>query len=565
MISRQLIDSFIQLFKEKKFQDLITKSNELTSIEERPSGLSNLIGLSKVLLNETSKENIISSLDDFKDAYLKGKKEIFGMEALCNLITISVKNCKKYPELLKVLKDTEELYLEAEKNFSNNEKLLIAGADLFKYLINQKKVTEILDKLIKNNSSSKIIRCDYAFNNNFLYSWKAKEYFQYSQEFKNFFSKLKCKKITEINYNDNKKIKLGFVSGNLYNDHSVTYFLKNTFKYLNKEKFEIYVFSFGNKNNSKIVDDIKSNINFNFDISNLDNQKVIDLIQNEKINILIDLFGVTSANRIEIFNNRVCPIQISWMGYCNTIGFDTIDYILADKNLISDDEKKYYSEQILELPDLWNVHSGFDFERKFNETPFIQKGYITFGSFGNFRKISDETIKIWSEILNKVDKSKLVLKSSINYENSILMEKFKKNGLEKRIKIYERSEFSNVKNHLDFYKYIDIALDTFPYNGVTTTFEALWMGVPVIGIKGYNFNSRCGESILKNANLNSLISKDQNDYVKKAIDLSTNTNELVILKNNIFKNILETPIFNSKIFAKNLENSLLYVYKKINN
>ena len=119
MISRQLIDSFIQLFKEKKFQDLITKSNELTSIEERPSGLSNLIGLSKVLLNETSKENIISSLDDFKDAYLKGKKEIFGMEALCNLITISVKNCKKYPELLKVLKDTEELYLEAEKNFSN--------------------------------------------------------------------------------------------------------------------------------------------------------------------------------------------------------------------------------------------------------------------------------------------------------------------------------------------------------------------------------------------------------------------------------------------------------------
>ena len=145
------------------------------------------------------------------------------------------------------------------------------------------------------------------------------------------------------------------------------------------------------------------------------------------------------------------------------------------------------------------------------------------------------------------------------------MEKFKKNGLEKRIKIYERSEFSNVKDHLDFYKYIDIALDTFPYNGVTTTFEALWMGVPVIGIKGYNFNSRCGESILKNANLNSLISKDQNDYVKKAIDLSTNTNELVILKNNIFNNILETPIFNSKIFAKNLENSLLYVYKKINN
>ena len=154
-------------------------------------------------------------------------------------------------------------------------------------------------------------------------------------------------------------------------------------------------------------------------------------------------------------------------------------------------------QKILKLPDIWNVHSGFDFERNFNETPFIKNGYITFGSFGNFRKISDEVIETWSNILKKIDNSKLVLKSSVNYENTILIDKFKKNGLEKRIKIYERSEFSNLKDHLNLYKNIDIALDTFPYNGVTTTFEALWMGVPVIGIKGYNFNSRCGESILK--------------------------------------------------------------------
>tara|TARA_Y100000741_G_scaffold193659_1_gene147338 strand:+ start:1689 stop:3392 length:1704 start_codon:yes stop_codon:yes gene_type:complete len=564
MISRQFIDTFIRLFKEKKYQELIDQSDILTSIEERPAGLSNLIGLSKNFIEQPSKEHIISSLDDFKDAYLKGKKEIFGLEALCNLITISSYNRNKFPELYNILRNTEKFYLEAEINFENNEKLLIAGCNLFKHLINQEKVTEILEKLIKNNTRSKAARCNYAYNNNFSYSWDSKKYFEYSQEFKNFFPKYNCKKISEINYKDNKKIKLGFVSGNLCNNHSVTYFLKKTFKYINRKNFEIHIFSFGNQKSSKIIDDIKDNIDFDFDISNLQNQKVIDLIQSKKINILIDLMGVTDADRIEIFNNRVCPIQISWLGYCNTIGFDTIDHIIADKNLIKDDEKKYYLENILELPSIWNAHSGFDFERNFNEAPFIRNGYITFGSFGNFRKISDEVVEAWSNILKSLDNSKLILKSSENCESTVLIDKFKNNGLEKRIKIYDRSQFSSLEDHLNLYKKLDIALDTFPYNGVTTTFEALWMGVPVIGIKGYNFNSRCGESILKNANLNSFIASDKQNYVDKALYFSKNINLLEEVRKKLFDNVLFSPIFNSEQFAIDFSKCMHELYMKQN-
>ena len=564
MISRQFIDTFIRLFKEKKYQELIDQSDILTSIEERPAGLSNLIGLSKNFIEQPSKEHIISSLDDFKDAYLKGKKEIFGLEALCNLITISSYNRNKFPELYNTLRNTEKFYLEAEINFENNEKLLIAGCNLFKHLINQEKVTEILEKLIKNNTRSKAARCNYAYNNNFSYSWDSKKYFEYSQEFKNFFPKYNCKKISEINYKDNKKIKLGFVSGNLCNNHSVTYFLKKTFKYINRKNFEIHIFSFGNQKSSKIIDDIKDNIDFDFDISNLQNQKVIDLIQSKKINILIDLMGVTDADRIEIFNNRVCPIQISWLGYCNTIGFETIDHIIADKNLIKDDEKKYYLENILELPTIWNAHSGFDFERNFNEAPFIRNGYITFGSFGNFRKISDEVVEAWSNILKSLDNSKLILKSSENCESTVLIDKFKNNGLEKRIKIYDRSQFSSLEDHLNLYKKLDIALDTFPYNGVTTTFEALWMGVPVIGIKGYNFNSRCGESILKNANLNSFIASDKQNYVDKALYFSKNINLLEEVRKKLFDNVLFSPIFNSEQFAIDFSKCMHELYMKQN-
>ena len=562
MISRQLIDNFIQLFEEKKYQELIDKSKDLTSIEDRPPGLSNLIGLSKNLLKEPPKEYIISSLDDFKDSYLKAKKKLFGMEALCNLITISSYNRNKFPELYNVMKNTEKLYLEAEINFENNEKLLIAGSNLFKHLINQKKVNEILEKLIKNNTSSKVARCNYAYSNNFSYNWDSKNFFEYSKDFKNFFPKFKCKEISEINYNDNKKIKLGFVSGNLYNNHSVTYFLKKTFKYIDKNEFEIYIFSFGNQKSSKIIDDISKNIDFSFDITHLDNQKVIDLIQSKKINILFDLMGVTDADRIEIFNNRVCPTQISWLGYCNTIGFDTIDHIIADKNLIKEDEKKYFSENILELPSIWNAHSGFDFERNFNESPFIRNGFITFGSFGNFRKISDEVIETWLNILKKVENSKLLLKSSENYENTILIDKFKKNGIEKRIKIYDRSEFSSLKDHLNLYNNLDIALDTFPYNGVTTTFEALWMGVPVIGIKGFNFNSRCGESILKNANLKSFIASDKENYVDKALYFSKNINLLEEERKKLFEEVLVSPIFNSKQFGIDFSKCMYELFKK---
>ena len=173
-----------------------------------------------MLFGSASRQIGLSSVDSFP------------LQLFCNLITISVQNCNKYPELFDVLRNTEKLYLEAENNFKNNEKLLISGSDLFKNFLNQKKVTEILEKLIKNNTSSKMVRCNYAYNNNFSYSWDAKKYYEYSQDFKNFFPKLKCKKISEINYKDNKKIKLGFISGNLCDDHSVTYFLKNTFKTL---------------------------------------------------------------------------------------------------------------------------------------------------------------------------------------------------------------------------------------------------------------------------------------------------------------------------------------------
>ncbi len=116
--------------------------------------------------------------------------------------------------------------------------------------------------------------------------------------------------------------------------------------------------------------------------------------------------------------------------------------------------------------------------------------------------------------------------------------------------------FEDKKDHLDLYNEIDIALDTFPYNGVTTSFEAIWMGVPVLTMAGYNFNSRCGESINKNLNMEQLIAKDEDDYVSKAVSLSIERDKFLKLRKSIFLDAIQSPLFNKKKFAENFFNSL---------
>ena len=243
------------------------------------------------------------------------------------------------------------------------------------------------------------------------------------------------------------------------------------------------------------------------------------------------------------------------MGYCNTSGLENMDYIITDPNLIYKNEQNLYSEKILYLPEIWNCHCGFDFERKENPPPLIKNKYFTFGSFNNPAKMTDNVLDCWSNILKKVKGSKLIIKCANKKRKFDRIEKiFKKNGVLDSVTFYHRID--KVKDHLNLYKEIDIALDTFPYNGVTTSFEAIWMGAPVLTMSGYNFNSRCGESINKNLNIEKLIAKDEDDYVNKAVNLSNNHDEYINLRKSVFTNAIESPLFNRKNFAENFFRSL---------
>ena len=192
--------------------------------------------------------------------------------------------------------------------------------------------------------------------------------------------------------------------------------------------------------------------------------------------------------------------------------------------------------------------------------PSIKNSYITFGSLNNFSKINENVIDVWSTILKEIKNSKLILKGSSGIDPSFILDKFKKNSVLSSIDFIEYDPIP--LNHLKLYNDIDIALDTFPYNGVTTSFEALWMGVPVITMTGYNFNSRCGESILKNADLIELISKDETDYIKKVVNLSKSTSNLIEIRNKIYKEIIESPLFDTKKFSNSFFKTLENIYRK---
>jgi predicted O-linked N-acetylglucosamine transferase (SPINDLY family) len=270
--------------------------------------------------------------------------------------------------------------------------------------------------------------------------------------------------------------------------------------------------------------------------------------------------GYTSRNRIGLLKNRIAKKQALWMGYCNTTGLKNMDYIISDRNLIYENEKKFYSEKVLYLPEIWNTHCGFDFEREENPPPMIKNNFITFGSFNNPAKISKNVINCWAEILKEIKNSKLILKCSNEKKKLDRIEKlFKKKGVLDSVTFYKR--FDDKKDHLNLYKEVDVALDTFPYNGVTTSFEAIWMGVPVLTMAGYNFNSRCGESINKNLNMEQLIAKDEEEYVSKAVDFSSNREKFMDLRKSVFHNAMKSPLFDKKKFAKNFYNSLKEIIK----
>jgi predicted O-linked N-acetylglucosamine transferase (SPINDLY family) len=353
----------------------------------------------------------------------------------------------------------------------------------------------------------------------------------------------------------NRRLRIGYVSPDLRN-HSVAFFIEPILMSHSKEHFEIYCYS-DVSSPDEVTHRIQKHANHWRSIVGISDEKVAELIRRERIDILIDLAGHTGGvNRILLFARKPSPVQISWIGYPSTTGLSTIDYKIVD-DLTDPDGKtdQYYTEKLIRLPETFLCYLPDKNCPDVAALPALYKSFITFGSFNNFPKIGQQVILLWTEILKKVPNSHLIIKSLSFYDQTVISyirNLFLDQGIEaERIELLQ--PFPSLREHLALYNRIDIGLDTFPYNGTTTTCEALYMGVPVITLAGNTHVSRVGVSLLSTVGLPELIAQTPEEYVAKAVNLAKDIEKLKSLRISLRGMMSRSPLTDAKKFTHHLE------------
>lgn len=355
---------------------------------------------------------------------------------------------------------------------------------------------------------------------------------------------------------DDTRIRVGYVSPD-FRQHSVAFFLEKVISCHNREKFEIFCYA-----NVSREDEVTGRFRGLSDhwrsIHGMSDDDAARLVQQDQIDILVDLTGHTEGNRLGVFARRPAPVQVSWIGYPGTTGLPTINYRITDD--VADPEGKadrYHCERLIRLADGFLCYAPPDVAPPIKPLPSLSGRGITFGSFNNPAKLTGETLTCWKCVLDRIPDSTLILKMNFPTDETTrekLVKSIESRGIDPtRVEVLPR--VNGLAEHLAAYGRIDIALDPFPYNGTTTTCEALWMGVPVITLRGDRHSARVGASILTAVGLESLIAVSTEDYIDIASSLAADQSRLNELRNGLRSRVASSPLTDGRGFVEKLENA----------
>ena len=359
---------------------------------------------------------------------------------------------------------------------------------------------------------------------------------------------------------NNKLIKIGYFSSDFY-DHATLSLMADLPQFHNKKIFSVHAYCYGKVKKGKLRDKFIKYVDTFVNIENMSDKEIKELVKHHQIDIAIDLKGYTNGSRINIFSQRIVPIQINYLGYPSTMGADFIDYIIADKTIIPVEQRKYYSEKIIYLPNSYqpNNLSRVYPSRKSRKSDFgIPSNSFVFANFNNSYKITKKEFEVWIRVLENVNNSVLWLFNSNKWMIKNLSNEAKVSGIDPN-----RLIFANplpYKKHLERLRHIDLFLDTFNCNAHTTASDALWMEVPVLTKIGKQFAARVCASLLYAVNLPELVTKDVNDYIKLAIALGKNKKEILEIKRKLKFGKSKKPLFDTKRYTKNFEKGLLEAF-----
>jgi predicted O-linked N-acetylglucosamine transferase (SPINDLY family) len=358
-----------------------------------------------------------------------------------------------------------------------------------------------------------------------------------------------------------RKLRIGYASPD-FRTHSVSYFFEPLLDAHNRDIVEVY--GYGNVvHYDSTTDRLKGKFDHYRNIRSLDNKAAAELIENDNIDILVDLAGHSAGSVVYTMAYKPAPIQVAWLGYPDTTGMSQIDYRLTDEIADPVEFKKFYSEELFYLPESFLCYSPGQMMPPVVQSPCLKRKSITFGSFNNSAKINSVVIEMWSRILKSTPDSSLLLKFKSGSDEEIrqiYLDRFAGHGISPdRI---ATSDWLPSRQHLELYGHVDIALDTFPYNGTTTTCQALLMGVPVITLAGDHHISRVGSSILTCLGLEFFIASTPDEYVAKAVALASNKEALDKIRSSMRTRMAVNPLCNKAKFAENIESAYRQMWRR---
>ena len=356
--------------------------------------------------------------------------------------------------------------------------------------------------------------------------------------------------------NPERRLRIGYVSPD-FREHPVAFFLESLLAAHDRGQVEVFCYADVLREDTVTKRFHQHTAQWR-KIAGMKDEQVADLIRTDGIDILVDLAGHTARNRLLVFARKPAPIQVTYLGYCDTTGMNTMDYRLTDTHADPPGTTEHlHTEQLVRLPDCAWCFRPSDHSPPVGSPPTARSGHITFGCFNARPKITAEMLDLWSNLLLEAPGSRLLLKNPGFGDPSVQLrtrELLAKAGVaHERVELLGR--VPTVAEHLAQYGRVDIALDTFPYNGTTTTCDALWMGVPVVTLAGRTHAARVGVSLLSNVGLPELIAANAGDYIRIAVHLAADTTRLAELRAMLRERMASSPLMDAPRFARNVEHA----------
>jgi len=359
------------------------------------------------------------------------------------------------------------------------------------------------------------------------------------------------------------RIRVGYFSADFYK-HATMWLMAGLFEQHDNTRFEVHAFSFGPERQDEMRTRLCNSVEGFHDVGRYADAEIASLSRSLGIDIAVDLKGYTGDCRTRIFSCRAAPVQVNYLGYPGTLGLPYMDYILADRVLIPPGAERFYTEQVVYLPDSYQVN---DRERVITDTLLSraqaglpENGFV-FCCFNNTYKIMPEEFDIWMRLLDQVEGSVLWLFASNETAERNLRNEASKRGIDPQRLIF--AERLPQAEHLARQRLADLFLDTFNCNAHTTASDALWAGLPVLTKLGEGFASRVAGSLLTAVDMPELITTTPAAYEEQALRLATQPQELAVLRGRLRVNLKTSPLFDTQRFARHIEAAYTRMYERM--